>query len=71
MTNETQELAVTETNLIWGHCPGCEEPIEKDDLFCGQCGIDIVWAATHCTKCKHPRHENDLYCTQCGKGLPE
>ncbi|THA22576.1 protein phosphatase, partial [Streptomyces sp. A1277] len=22
-------------------CPGCEEPLEQGDLFCGACGYDL------------------------------
>ncbi|MFI1467579.1 protein phosphatase 2C domain-containing protein [Streptomyces wuyuanensis] len=25
----------------WSKCPGCEEPLESGDLFCGACGYDL------------------------------
>lgn len=25
----------------WSTCPGCEEPLESGDLFCGACGYDL------------------------------
>ncbi|MFE0086933.1 PP2C family serine/threonine-protein phosphatase [Streptomyces sp. NPDC058991] len=25
----------------WSRCPGCEEPLESGDLFCGACGYDL------------------------------
>ncbi|MEV8107909.1 zinc-ribbon domain-containing protein, partial [Streptomyces sp. NPDC088135] len=34
MSQKPQETALSK-------CPGCEEPLEPGDLFCGACGYDL------------------------------
>ncbi|MEU0634013.1 protein phosphatase 2C domain-containing protein [Streptomyces sp. NPDC005989] len=39
MSQKPQEQKPQETAL--SKCPGCEEPLEPGDLFCGACGYDL------------------------------
>jgi predicted amidophosphoribosyltransferase len=55
---------------VWDLCPRCEEPIEKDDVHCGQCGVEIAWAREHCT-CGNELDAVDRFCTQCGRKVAD
>jgi serine/threonine-protein kinase len=43
-------------------CPNCVGAVERDDLFCGGCGVRILW----CHSCAGPRVESDRFCPHCG-----
>ena len=43
-------------------CPNCLGQVETDDLFCGGCGVRILW----CRTCKGPRIATDRFCSHCG-----
>jgi serine/threonine-protein kinase len=43
-------------------CPNCLSQVETDDLFCGGCGMRILW----CRTCKGPRIATDRFCSHCG-----
>jgi serine/threonine protein kinase len=43
-------------------CPNCLSQVETDDLFCGGCGVRILW----CRTCKGPRIATDRFCSHCG-----
>jgi serine/threonine protein kinase len=43
-------------------CPNCLSHVETDDVFCGGCGVRILW----CRTCKGPRIATDRFCSHCG-----
>lgn len=44
------------------YCPNCVGIVEPDDLFCGTCGVRILW----CPSCHGPRLGTDRFCPHCG-----
>jgi serine/threonine protein kinase len=43
-------------------CPNCLSQVETDDVFCGGCGVRVLW----CRTCKGPRIATDRFCSHCG-----
>jgi serine/threonine protein kinase len=43
-------------------CPNCLSHVETDDIFCGGCGVRVLW----CRTCKGPRIATDRFCSHCG-----
>ncbi len=43
-------------------CPNCLSRVETDDIFCGGCGVRVLW----CRTCKGPRIATDRFCSHCG-----
>jgi hypothetical protein len=43
-------------------CPNCLGGVEVDDLYCGGCGVRILW----CRSCHGPRVATDRFCSHCG-----
>jgi hypothetical protein len=43
-------------------CPNCLGTVEADDMFCGGCGVRVLW----CRTCRGPRIATDRFCSHCG-----
>lgn len=43
-------------------CANCAGIIEREDLFCGSCGTQVLW----CQYCNGPRTPSDRFCPHCG-----
>ncbi len=44
------------------YCPRCAGIVDGDDVFCGGCGMRILW----CPVCRGPRVATDRFCPTCG-----
>ena len=50
-------------------CPGCDQPVHRDDQFCIRCGKQLVESVPRCGACQAYVHPNDRFCIFCGKDL--
>lgn len=50
-------------------CPKCHQPVEANDQFCMQCGVQLVPQVRRCRKCGAYPDAADRYCIFCGDTL--
>lgn len=58
-------------------CPSCGAKVDKNDLFCSECGAKIVRDKPNntgkriCVSCGSPISPNALFCRECGAKQPQ
>ncbi|MEW6253416.1 MAG: serine/threonine-protein kinase [Planctomycetota bacterium] len=50
-------------------CPECREPVEPDDQFCTQCGVQLAREVRRCPACSGYPGPQDRFCIFCGAAL--
>jgi serine/threonine-protein kinase len=50
-------------------CPKCRQPVEANDQFCMQCGVQLVPQVRRCRKCGAYPDAADQFCMFCGETL--
>lgn len=53
-------------NVLKDVCPKCQNPVDKNDRFCGQCGAKLK---PTCPKCNIEYSQGTKFCGQCGTKL--
>ncbi|HWE01230.1 MAG TPA: serine/threonine-protein kinase [Tepidisphaeraceae bacterium] len=56
-------------NAVRPPCPQCRHPVEADDQFCMQCGMQLVENIRRCPMCGAYPDATDQYCIFCGQTL--
>jgi len=56
-------------NGATARCPGCANPVHRDDQFCIYCGRQLVAAVPRCGACQAFVQPSDRFCIFCGKDL--
>jgi serine/threonine protein kinase len=51
------------------HCPACDQPVQREDQFCIQCGTQLVESVARCGACEAFVQRSDRFCIFCGKDL--
>lgn len=49
-------------------CEICEEPLEREDMFCAKCGAKVETDVT-CSSCGTKTRPGDVFCRKCGADL--
>ena len=50
-------------------CPECRQPVEPDDQFCTQCGLQLARSIRRCAACGGYPGPHDRFCIFCGSEL--
>ncbi len=54
---------------VTSHCPACDQPVQREDQFCIQCGAQLVESVARCGACAAYVQRSDRFCIFCGKDL--
>ena len=54
--------AVTSTDV----CPSCESVVENTDIYCAECGYQLI---STCPSCGAVPEDGDVYCSKCGESV--
>ncbi len=50
-------------------CPGCTNPVQREDNFCIHCGRQLLASVPRCNNCGEFVQASDRFCIRCGKSL--